>query len=64
MPIGNMFNDDETIKKESKVKFTDMRFLKRIESGRELVRIISSAHQREVKSEVKKLERNLQRKLK
>lgn len=43
--IGNMFNDDETIKEESKVKFTDMRFLKRIESGRELVRIIASAHQ-------------------
>lgn len=43
--IGNMFNDDETIKEESKVKFTDMRFLKRIESGRELVRIIASAHE-------------------
>lgn len=43
--IGNMFNDDETIKEESKVKFTDMRFVKRIESGRELVRIIASAHQ-------------------
>lgn len=42
--IGDMFNDDETIKEESKVKFTDMRFLKRIESGRELVRIIASIH--------------------
>lgn len=43
--IGNLFNDDDTIKEESKEKFTDMRFLKRIEYGRELVRIIASAHQ-------------------
>ncbi|HAM81066.1 helix-turn-helix transcriptional regulator [Ornithinibacillus bavariensis] len=43
--IGNMFNDDDTIKEESKEKFTDIRFLKRIEYGRELVRIIASAHQ-------------------
>ena len=43
--IGNMFNDDDTIKEESKEKFTDIKFLKRIEYGRELVRIIASAHQ-------------------
>ncbi|MEK5233841.1 helix-turn-helix transcriptional regulator [Lysinibacillus sp. FSL K6-0232] len=43
--IGSMFNNDDTIKEESKEKFTDIKFLKRIEYGRELVRIITSAHQ-------------------
>ncbi|MBL3645522.1 helix-turn-helix transcriptional regulator [Bacillus sp. RHFB] len=43
--LGKMFNEDDTIKEESKDKYTDLRFLQRIESGRELVRIISSAHE-------------------
>ncbi|MDQ0216846.1 transcriptional regulator with XRE-family HTH domain [Oikeobacillus pervagus] len=43
--LENMFNEDDTIKEESKEKFADIGFLHRIESGRELVRIISSAHQ-------------------
>lgn len=43
--LENMFNEDETIKEESKEKFSDISFLHRIESGKELVRIIASAHQ-------------------
>lgn len=42
--IESMFYDDDTIKEESKEKFTDISFLRRIESGRELVRILASAH--------------------
>jgi transcriptional regulator with XRE-family HTH domain len=40
-----MFNEDETIKDESKEKHSDLRFLQRIETGRELIRIIGNAHQ-------------------
>ncbi|MCK1997494.1 helix-turn-helix transcriptional regulator [Psychrobacillus psychrodurans] len=43
--LENMFNEDDTIKVESKGKFSDFSFLQRIESGKELVRIIASAHQ-------------------
>ena len=43
--LENMFNADESIKKESKEKYADVRFLKRIENGRELVKIFSNAHQ-------------------
>lgn len=43
--LENMFNEDDTIKEESKEKFTDVSFLHRIENGRDLVRIISHAHQ-------------------
>jgi transcriptional regulator with XRE-family HTH domain len=43
--LENMFNEDESIKKENIEKFADVRFLQRIENGRELVRIFSSAHQ-------------------
>jgi transcriptional regulator with XRE-family HTH domain len=43
--LENMFNDDETIKEESKEKYADLSFLHRIETGRELVRIIGKAHQ-------------------
>ncbi|MEC1759850.1 helix-turn-helix domain-containing protein [Schinkia azotoformans] len=43
--LENMFNDDDTLKDETREKFSDLRFLQRIESGRELVRIIASAHQ-------------------
>lgn len=40
-----MFGEDNTIKEECKEKFADVSFLHRIETGRELVRIIASAHQ-------------------
>jgi transcriptional regulator with XRE-family HTH domain len=43
--LGNMFNEDNTIKEESKEKFTDVSFLHRIDNGRELTRIIANAHQ-------------------
>lgn len=43
--LESMFNEDDTIKEESKEKFANVSFLHRIESGRELVRIIASAHQ-------------------
>lgn len=43
--LENMFSEDNTIKEESKEKFADVSFLHRIETGRELVRIIASAHQ-------------------
>lgn len=43
--LEHMFNEDDTIKEEIKEKFTDVSFLHRIGSGRELVRIIASAHQ-------------------
>jgi transcriptional regulator with XRE-family HTH domain len=43
--LESMFNKDDTLKEDSKEKFSDMKFLQRIESGRELVRIIASAHQ-------------------
>lgn len=42
--LENMFTEDDTLKEESKEKFADISFLHRIESGRELVRIIASAH--------------------
>jgi transcriptional regulator with XRE-family HTH domain len=43
--LESMFNDDESIKKESKKKLDNVRYLQRIENGKELVRILSNAHQ-------------------
>lgn len=43
--LENMFNEDNTMKEESKEKFADISFLHRIENGRELTRIIANAHQ-------------------
>ncbi|MBT2693530.1 helix-turn-helix transcriptional regulator [Bacillus sp. ISL-55] len=43
--LDNIFSDDESIKKASTEKHTDVKFLHRIQSGRDLVRIISHAHQ-------------------
>lgn len=43
--LENMFNEDNTMKEESKEKFADVSFLHRIENGRELTRIIANAHQ-------------------
>lgn len=43
--LENMFNEDNTMKEESKEKFTDVSFLHRIDNGRELTRIIANAHQ-------------------
>lgn len=43
--IHGMFNEDDTIKEESKEKLADISFLHRVENGRDLVRILSSAHQ-------------------
>ena len=43
--LDNIFSEDESIKKASTEKHTDVKFLHRIQSGRDLVRIISHAHQ-------------------
>lgn len=43
--MNKMYNDDDTLKDKTKEKLSELKFLHRIESGRELVRIIASAHQ-------------------
>ncbi|WP_019156566.1 helix-turn-helix domain-containing protein [Robertmurraya massiliosenegalensis] len=43
--LDNIVSEDESIKKASTEKHTDVKFLHRIQSGRDLVRIISHAHQ-------------------
>jgi transcriptional regulator with XRE-family HTH domain len=43
--LNKMYHDDDTLKDESKEKLSELKFLHRIVSGRELVRIIASAHQ-------------------